>query len=155
MRYAILIRYCLLVAFIAISISSCKKSGNYTKSLIGNWNEPAMPSGFRRNLVFYSDGTFTAAFTTYPSPLSGGISFTITTSYSGTFTVKGDSLLTNITTMAEQENTSTPVTSPSTQKLYEYATFKVSGNTLMLKYTTYPADAPVATEAKFTRVLPD
>ncbi|RWY50290.1 hypothetical protein [Mucilaginibacter gilvus] len=155
MRYATLTRFSLLLVVVMISISSCKKSGTVPKSLLGTWNEPAFPSGFSRSVSFYSDGKFAAVFTAYPNPLSGGSSSTITTSYTGTFTVKGDSLLSNITTMAEQENTNTPVTSPSNQKLYEYATFKVSGNTLMLKYTTYPADAPVATEAKFTRFLPD
>jgi hypothetical protein len=36
-------------------------------------------------------------------------------------------------------------------EIYENATFSISGDTLTLKYTTYPADAPVSTTARFKR----
>jgi hypothetical protein len=156
MRFTLLIRYCLLLSVIFIGNSSCKKSVNATKSLLGDWYEQANPAGFSRGLNFGSDGSFSARFTAFPAPLSGGgTSELTTTTFAGTYQVKGDSLLTKITTMTVNQNNIGSVVTPSIQKVFEYATFKVNNGKLTINYTTYPADAPVPTQATYVRFLPD
>jgi hypothetical protein len=152
MKPTIAIRYCLLLAVLILAISSCKKSGSTPTNLIGIWNEPTNPAGYGRSVSFGADGSFNAIFVAYPRPDgAGGVSVRSTTIFKGTFTVKRDSLLTHISTMSVQEDAGTPVVTPSTQKLFEYATYKLNNNQLTINYTTYPADAPVPTHVNYTK----
>jgi hypothetical protein len=142
MKHTAFIRYGLLIALVLISFISCKKSGSTTKSLLGDWYEQANPGGYSKVLSFGADGTFVAIFTTYPQPSPNGPVGLTVTNYKGTFKIKGDSLLTNLTTMSVTENNGTPVITPvnHVQKLYDYATFKLNNSKLTINYTTYPAD---------------
>ncbi|TFF39669.1 hypothetical protein [Mucilaginibacter psychrotolerans] len=154
MKPTVVIRYCLLLVVVVLVMSSCKKSGSTPANLIGTWNEPANPAGYSRSVSFAADGNFTAMFISSPRPNgAGGVYAGNITIYKGTFSVKRDSLITHISTMSAQEDAGTAVVTPSTQKLFEYATYKVNNNQLTINYTTYPADAPMPTQVNYTRAV--
>lgn len=156
MKYSTLIRYCILALVMVVSFSACKKSGSTSKSIYGQWNEPANPGGYGRGLYFGGDGTFIASFTSYPQPSPAGGTTTLSvTALKGTYIIKGDSLLTTVNTMTVAEGNGSPVITPSSQKLFAFATIKINNNTLLINYTSYPADAPVPTQITFNRLLPD
>jgi hypothetical protein len=119
------------------------------KTLFGSWSVTVPDANFSRSLNFGGNGTFNTTLTYYDK---GQISYT---SYTGTYLTKGDSLKVTITEMTQQDPNKPLVKTPSNVKLYDNSTFKLDGNLLTLKYITYPADAPVITEAKFHRQLPD
>ncbi|MBD1364580.1 hypothetical protein IDJ77_12240 [Mucilaginibacter sp. ZT4R22] len=152
MKQIKLIAYTLLFAFVSVGISSCKKSEEAKPSIIGGWFQQSVDGTAVRSVSFRQGGEFQATFGTYNNTTPGLSTYTI---YSGTYTVKGDSLLTNISTVSVQENGGTPVVSPTTQKLYEHATFSVTTETLTINYDTYPADAPVRTQAVFGHAMLD
>jgi hypothetical protein len=143
----------LLVAVFSIGISSCKKSGVAPESLVGSWNEPANPGGTVRNITFKSGGKFEASFAYY-SPQSTSPRYTL---FDGTYSVNGNKLVVIISSMIEMSSggNGTPAVTQVSQHMFGNATFKINNNTLTINYTTYPADAPTATEANFTRALTD
>ncbi|OOQ61710.1 hypothetical protein BC343_01150 [Mucilaginibacter pedocola] len=139
----------LFMAFLTVSLGSCKKNDGPNESIVGIWKEPASPTGYVRSVVFKSDGTFLASFNYYaPDPSNN-----TTIEFDGRYSVKGDSLITGVTKIADKnkDGTTYPAVQPANHPLYEFATFRVNTNVLTINYTTYPADAPVATEVKFNR----
>jgi hypothetical protein len=80
---------------------------------------------------------------------------TITAStYTGTFMVKNDSLKANITEEKVTQNNVFISSRALNFNVFEKGTYSVSNNRLIVKYITYPADAPVITEATFQRQSP-
>lgn len=128
-------------------------------SLVGRWAsraEPLGPAGsLRYTLLLDADGKFTddvRTFGAYPGQDPGDVS-----SYStitGTYVVNGDALVFTPEQMVSWDHFygSPPVVTTWTWgTLYEGAHFTVTPWTLTLSYTTYPADAPVATSLHFFR----
>ncbi|MDN3547691.1 hypothetical protein [Mucilaginibacter aquaedulcis] len=134
-------------------IHGCKKDKKQKEqeldSIIGSWMNPQTTESIFQTVHFMSDGTFSST-TTFNSENPATVSTT-----SGTFKTKGDSLFVAIKELSERKGNKTPVKTTVNYKLYDNATFDVTNSILTLRYTTYPADAPVATEVKFQRQLPD
>lgn len=114
-----------------------------TNVLTGQWHELNL-TGFGRSLKFNASNEFV---------FSAGDHEGHATNYYGTYQLNGDSLKISIKEKLIQEPGKPAVKSPSNHLLYEKAIFKVLGDTLVLNYITYPADAPIATTAKFRRAI--
>lgn len=112
---------------------------------MGGWNETGLSANVSRSLRFYGDSVAL-------NIAASGVVYSLT-KISGTYKVQGNNLVFNFDKQFVMESGRQSALTPYTGKLYENATFSVDGNTLTLKYTTYPADAPVVTTAKFTRGL--
>lgn len=129
-------------------IGSCKKEKNQTDLLndvIGNWKETPVTDNVSRTVQFSKDGTIVMTFINQqPAPV-------FTLKFSGTFKIKGDSLKVTLKEQSAQDGDQQPVITPTNALLYDKATFNVTNSILTLKYVTYPADAPLATEAKFQK----
>jgi hypothetical protein len=149
-----LIKHCVLYSLLIGSlliIGGCKKEKNQTDTLnklLGDWHETPVMDSTSRTLHFSKDGTFATIFTYQGTP-------TAVLKSSGTFKIKGDSLLVTIKEKSIQGSNQPAVVNQVNLSFYDNATFNVTNSTLTIKYTTYPADAPVATEAKFQKQLPD
>jgi hypothetical protein len=143
--------YGMLICTVLIT-GACKKEKKPVtepvKNLVGGWVDISQTANFETHLNFGGLGEFTYTLVHYGNP-------TTQTSYTGTYITKGDSLKVTIKEMAEQNGQNPVVKTPSNVKLYDNATFTLDANLLTLKYITYPADAPVLTEFKFHRQLPD
>ncbi|SIQ09952.1 hypothetical protein SAMN05421821_101680 [Mucilaginibacter lappiensis] len=144
--------YGVLICTLLIT-GACKKDKKPVtepvKSLIGGWAVTNQGPNFDTHLYFGGLGEFTYTLVHYDNGLTNQ------TLYNGTYTTKGDSLKITIKEMVVQNGNSPVVKTPSNVKLYDRTIFILDGNVLTLKYITYPADAPVLTEFKFHRLLPD
>lgn len=136
--------YIALLLFCMTSIAACTRKEKTTperqKELLGSWQETA---AVIRILTFKENGDFLMSLR------SGNES---TVNLYGTYKVKGDSLKLNVDRQEEViPNQPTIITLINHNFLNEDCVYKVKDNTLDLTYITYPADAPVRTESKFTR----
>jgi len=144
------IMYSMLIGSL-LTIGSCKKeksSKNSVDDVFGGWTEIQAMEGTARELHFSQNGTFFMRLTYFKIPISFS-------QFSGTFKIKGDSLSVTVKEQLTQEGNQPSVIMPMNTKLYDDATFTITNAILTLKYTTYPADAPVATQVKFQKQLPD
>lgn len=142
-----------LTALLLIIAAGCKKSKNQpnnTNSLYGGWYEINTGANFQRT-IYFEPGT--SKFTMIIAQ-SGANPVTVST-YTGTYVAKNDSLKANITEEKVMQNNVIISTKLTNISLYEKGTYGISNNKLTLKYITYPADAPVNTEATFQRQLLD
>lgn len=72
--------------------------------------------------------------------------------YNGTYKTKGDSLQTQFTeTTFKQNNVVISKTTVNFQ-IFNKATFIVNDNMLVIKYLTYPAEAPVVTKNTYVKI---
>lgn len=142
-----------LMAVLIVMTIACKKDkaqpATPKPALQGDWQELSLSAGLERNISFRSDKSFRMDMVSRI-----GTSYTVST-YTGTYTLADDKVEVKLT---EERTTkdNVPVSSAAINTiLYEKGTYKVENNTLTLKYITYPADAPVNTEATFRRRLID
>lgn len=126
----------------SLCFSACKKDKEtkVENALIGDWNELNLTDN-SRSVKFTKEETF-------HSIIRGNGS---TIMLNGTYQIKLDSLKITATEMLQQEPGKTVQHQPAPNYIYDMATFSVSGDTLTIRYTTYPADAPVPTMAKFVK----
>ena len=125
-----------------LGFTSCKKD-KADHELWGEWREKEL-TGLSRRINFNANNSFFMAVTTESAP-------NISTALIGTYTLQGDVLKVTITEKLVYEVGKPDQKSPDQTKLFENATFSIKDNVLTLNYTTYPADAPVATVAKYER----
>ncbi|MEN0052153.1 MAG: hypothetical protein AAGC65_00720 [Mucilaginibacter sp.] len=129
-------------------MSGCKKEKSDTDQLnkvVGNWKETSSEENISRTLQFSKDGSFVMTF------ISQQVTPVYTLKFSGLFKIKGDSLKVTLKQQSAQQGDQQPVITPANGLLYDKAIYNVTNAVLTLKYVTYPADAPVATEAKFQK----
>ncbi|RFZ81133.1 hypothetical protein DYU05_20450 [Mucilaginibacter terrenus] len=148
------------VLCICLLAASCKKeNSNPVKSsattLEGTWLKiDESPGSTITNLQFYGGNQFQMIFVQLDASQQSN-----TPKYQlnlrGTYRIDGNKLAITISQKIETNGTNTPVVTPSSEKVFENATYNVSDHTLTLNYTTYPADAPVATQAKFRLFMLD
>jgi|GEM_PF-1241432 len=156
-------RSLLAVAMVALS-AGCSGSLDSltTGDIVGRWTadlEAASPAGYySRQVTFSGDGHFVFEFRSYGiyrNQRDDELS-----SYSrtvGTYTVSGDRVTfepESLTTWDAFHGADSPeiVQSPYPySSFYDDARYLVEGNTLMLDYTSYPADAPEPTRQTFQR----
>ncbi|MBA3891272.1 MAG: hypothetical protein H0X64_12160 [Gemmatimonadaceae bacterium] len=127
--------------------------------LVGSWRDLSEASGHAGPsevvLTIGSDRSFTWDMRVYgahpgqdPSAVSGYMTIF------GTYTTNGNSLRFTGERRVGWDRALGPdvVEEAYEQDMYENATFQVIRNTLVLRYTTYPADAPQLTTKIFVRV---
>jgi len=124
-------------------MSSCKKDRQVKPEnlLIGSWKE----TNIDRSVSFTADNRFSLLV-----KYSDGGSST----FSGTYQVKSDSLKVTTQEIVEQKPGKPVERFSHNYPLYEKATFSVKNDSLTVNYLTYPADGPVPTTAKFSRIIP-
>ena len=129
----------------SLSFFSCKKDRDVNpENLIkGNWEEMDL-NGLHRSLNFTKDNSFFLTIV-----LNDGSSIR----FIGTYQIQGDRLNITTTEKLEQEPGKPVKRTATNYTLYENATFSIAGDILNLNYTSYPADAPVNTPAKFRRMI--
>jgi len=134
---------CVLLLSLSLCFTSCKKGNEADPEnpLVGTWTELDLTAA-SRSISFTKDKVFN---------LSIGYSNGGGTLISGTYNLEGDRLKTKSLEMREQQPGMNVVKSAANGEIYENATFSISGDILTLKYTTYPADAPVSTTARFKK----
>lgn len=136
-----IITACCLLLLLSFTLASCKKDKTSPSELIGEWTE--MGSGdFNRILTFTQDQTFQFSVITKDGHV---------TTVTGSYKTEGNSLKVAAKEIQEYRSGQPPVKEPTSIRLFEDATFNISNNVLDLQYTTYPADAPLSTHAKFER----
>jgi len=138
-----LITACSFLLLLSLSLASCKKdkSSPSDSQLIGEWQEMGL-DGINRSLKFKDDQTFHFSI----DDKSGD-----RTVISGTYRTEGNSLEVLAQEMELHQPNQSPIRQSYQNQLYENATFEISKNVLTLNYTSYPADAPFPTTAKFQR----
>jgi len=73
----------------------------------------------------------------------------------GKYSISGDRLMVNISSSLEKSSTGKIITNtPINYVLFENGKFNIDNRVLTINYTTYPADAPVPTVAKFNQLIP-
>lgn len=135
----------ILGMLLALGLGSCKKDRNEKPDtkLTGPWAELEL-SGLTRRITFNGDRSFSLLIG-YPG---GGGSM-----LKGSYLTKGDSLKVQVREIVEDQPGQPTKVSGPTSILYDKATYSIKGDTLTLNYTSYPADGPVATTAKFKKAI--
>ena len=142
-----------LMAVVVTLAAGCKKSQNQPSvdnSLYGGWAEINTGANSQRSI--YLEPNANKFIMNIPE---FGVNTTTVSTYTGTFTVKNDSLKAYITEEKVTQN-NVPISSRALNfNVFEKGTYSISNNRLTVKYISYPADAPVLSEATFQRQLPD
>lgn len=140
--------YCGLVLSCGVLLISCAKKKSKAEkqsennTLEGQWLEASTEN--QRRLVFMADGKFVMF-------MGEGKNYSI--KISGNYTKKGDSLKVHVFEQLEKQDNKDVVKTELNSELFERAIYSVKDAELIIKYITYPADAPVETELKLKRVL--
>jgi len=139
-----------VLAVVLVSASACKKDKTQPvqkPALQGDWKELSLSAGMERIISFRSDKSFSMVVVNLVTPS------VMMNTYTGTYTVTNGNVKVNITEEKVTQDKVVVSTKAVNLTLYDNGTYTVENNVLTLKYTTYPADAPVNTEAKFKRLL--
>ena len=150
------------VLVLASAIACASPTVSDSSSLNGTWRtapENASPRGwYSRSLTFGADGAFTSEFRSYgvyagqPRDELSGYQRT-----EGTYRVAGQRLIFEPQRLVSWDrfygaNSPETISEPYPYgSIFDDARYVVLGSQLSLRYTTYPADAPVATLLVFTR----
>lgn len=140
----------ILMAAVLLLTSACKKEKAQPEAkpaLQGDWKELNLSAGLERLISFRSDKSFSMVVVNLVTPS------VMMNTYTGTYTVTNGNVKVNITEEKVTQDKVVVSTKAVNMTLYDNGTYTVENNVLTLKYTTYPADAPVNTEAKFKRLL--
>ena len=150
-------------ALLLIAISGCAAPTETVDTpLVGRWqrSEAVQPAGrFQHTLTFTRDGGVVVEvrnFGLYPTQVAADLS--AFTREEGTFRVRGDTVVLAVTRRTWWDRFY-GATSPEHVERVAAAVdgmpptrFVVRGDSLTLRYTSYPADAPVPTEMSYARV---
>lgn len=142
-----LLYFCILLSIVLIT--SCKRQSagqeksNYIDKLSGEWTE--VSPVHKRRLIFTDDGKF-AMF------IGEGNNYTI--KISGNYSVEGDSLKAKAIEQLEKQDDKSTIKTELNNLLFDRATYKFKdGQLLIIKYITYPADAPIEAILTLKRVV--
>ena len=140
------------IAVIGITTASgCTNPVTIEDELVGSWavHETLRPRGsMDRVLAFDSDGRFTFTVNTY-GVYENTDALSAYEKLRGHYAVESNRLVLELRSNEIWDSfykNSTPSTSAITGTLFDDCMFSIAGNELRLRYTSYPADAPVPTE---------
>jgi hypothetical protein len=128
---------------LSVLLLSCKKDKD-ADTLIGVW-ELTQNQGYESRLEFGPGQKFSMILTYADTP-----NHSVT--QNGKYSIKGDSLVINISEMLEKLNSQKVVKTSVNYRLFDEATFNIRGSKLTLNYISYPADAPVSTQMIYSQV---
>lgn len=158
MRPVMFVGYLLLAGAAACSESSAPVGSS---QIVGAWMAPREtlhPNGsMTRYLGFSESGTFqysAESYGVYPGQSAGTLS--AYTRISGTYQIDGDRLTMTGNRTATWDsfygaNSPETVQNVNTE-MFKDARFRIALSTLILDFTTYPADAPVPTTQSYNRL---
>ncbi|WP_162996445.1 hypothetical protein [Mucilaginibacter celer] len=139
----------LLAGMFSTCLSACKKDKPQppepVKSIMGDWYTSLKTGEQRTHIYFFSDSTVA----TRKLPYADGE--TTDTVYSGRFRTQGDSLKISITEKTINQQGAVLSKEPSNIKIFQQATYKITGPNLVLNYTDTDGAAARIT---FLRLLP-
>lgn len=132
-----------VLCLLFLGLTGCEKDTDQPTAadLTGNWDEPNLNFGSRR-LSFTKNKDFS-----YLIKMNGAAEFSSLAK--GSYAVKGDNLNFTVT---EDSGAGTGNMLPGNYELFEKATFSIKKDTLIIRYISYPADAPSSSTSKFVRV---
>jgi len=138
-----------LLLMLSVCFVACKKDNNSksNSALMGVWQQTPKES-YNSTITFATDSKFSMDLVALENT-----SYLLTNS--GKYSVKGDSLIVNVLQSVEKVGGKSEVrTFDNNNKnvLYEKATYSIKDNILTLSYISYPADAPIRTEVKFSKI---
>ncbi|RNL54527.1 hypothetical protein [Pedobacter jejuensis] len=139
----------IVLILFTLSFSSCKKPGKDVLSrdaLTGAWEELPTQST-SRTLIFEPGGKFTSKL-----KMKGSNDWFIMVS--GTYATDADNVIVNITEEQERDASGKITKTPVNFRYFDKGKFNIQNFVLTIDYKTYPADAPVDTQAKFNKILP-
>lgn len=137
----------MLLSFFLISCKKEKTPLGPPDVLTGGWEEVPQ-SAYSRRLSFSLGGKFSMQMRDQSNQY--WISEVI-----GKYSISGDQLMVNISSSLEKSSTGKIITNtPTSYVLFENGKFNIDNRVLTVNYTTYPADAPVPTVAKFNQLIP-
>lgn len=135
----------LVITFFALAVACKKDKGiNKARELTGSWTQTPLDAQLQRTIFFGADGSLIIHDHFSGNPVTGFTS-------KGTYRVEGDQLILFITERITKTPGFAPVVTNVNQVLFDKATFSISGNKLIINYTSYPADGPVPTSLTFVR----
>jgi hypothetical protein len=128
------------------------------RTLLGHWttSTPGSPRGtYQTRLTFGTNGRFEADFRAYGVyDREAASELSAFSRYVGSYAVRDDSLALRPDSMFVWDRfygTASPTTVYTTNvgTIFDFARFDVRGDSLVIDYLSYPADAPVATRQTF------
>ena len=138
--------YALLL--IVLFASACKKDKVQpdveVNTLQGTWKDNESTPNFNRYLKLTPDSIFLIF-----KPIG---TFNEEHYFSGTYTIKGDSLKADFNESVSKINNKLVDRIKIYGQVLDNATYRLNNNFLFLKYVTYPADAPMVTRTTFAKV---
>ena len=143
-----LLSICGLLIMLSVLLVSCKKKDDVKVAkrdiLTGSWSETSQKP-YNRILHFETDGKFSMEVLDN----TGYANLTL----KGKYVIEGDSLTVTLLESVEQQGGGKEIKTLINNKIFEKGTFNVKDFVLTLNYITYPADAPVLTQAKYNKIL--
>lgn len=158
------IKFIVVISILTLVFASCSNSdldeiNLYDQTqLLGVWTDtvPLQPRGYIINsLIIRENMTFNERSAQYGTNSSRPVNeLAAYTEHSGNFVLSDRNHIRFASKQRVDWNSataSTPVTSIVDEGIFESCTFKVSTDSLMLTYISYPNDAPATTTRKYVR----
>lgn len=137
----------MLLSFVTISCKKDKTSAGSPDVLTGGWEEVPQKA-YSRRLSFSLGGKFSMQIRDQSNQYWSS-------EVIGQYSISGDRLIVNISSNLEKSSTGKIITNtPINYVLFENGKFNIDNHVLSVNYTTYPADAPIPTVAKFNQLIP-
>ncbi|WP_316830121.1 hypothetical protein [Pedobacter aquatilis] len=140
---------CGLLILLSMLMLSCKKDGigNLSKDALTNTSWQEMTTGYNRVLIFEAGGKITilikaSQFADWNIKLTGK------------YVINGNNLEATVTEQSERNGSGPVTTTAVNYKWFDQGKFTIKNSVLTVNYKTYPADAPVDTETKFSQIIP-
>lgn len=139
-----------LLLILSVIMISCKKDKTEIEGkkdvLTGAWQEAGMTGGFSRLIIFEPGGGFSLKASD-----KDGVIVTL----KGKYTIESDNLKVTISEQTERQANGSMLKKTVSNQLFEKGKFSISNFTLLtINHITYPADAPVPTESKYSKIMP-
>ena len=137
----------MLLSLVMISCKKDKTPAGPKDALTGSWEEVPQKA-YSRRLLFGEGGNFSMQIRDQDNQYWS-------IEVIGKYTISGDQLIVNTSSNLEKSSTGKIISNtPINYVLFDKGKFSINQQVLTINYTTYPADGPVATAAKFSQLIP-
>ena len=137
----------MLLSLVMISCKKDKTPAGPKDALTGSW-EAVPQKAYSKRLLFEAGGNFSMQIRDQGNQYWS-------TEVIGKYTISGDQLIVNTSSNLEKSSTGKIISNtPVNYVLFDKGKFSIDQQVLTINYTTYPADGPVPTVAKFNQLIP-
>jgi hypothetical protein len=137
----------LLLPFLFISCKKDNPSNTPPDVLTGSWEEVPQRAHSRR-VSFEKGGDFSMQLRDQDNQYWDTV-------VSGKYSISEDNLTVNVTSTIKKSSTGKTIEiTPQNFSLFDKGKFVIENNVLTINYLTYPADGPVPTVVKFSKLIP-